>query len=202
MASKGKLPTNRNWYLVLIGIAMLLLVVLLLALTPATDPLDYVLRGAALLGYIAVFLAIISSAYIRELTRFFGRSFIKTHHIIAVYGLVLITIHPLAAALQASSLKVFVPVIVPFPTFLTLGGRTAWYLIGIAALAALFQASLRKSWRQIHWLNYLAFWLATAHANLSGTDLSNISMLRVISILMALAVVAVLVRKRLPKRRK
>jgi len=202
MASKSTSPTNRNWYLVLIGIAALLLVVLILAMTPAASPLDYVLRGAALLGYFAVFLAIISSVYVRELTRFFGRSFIKTHHIVAVSGLILITIHPLTAALQASSLSVFVPDFSSFRAFLTTGGRPAWYLIGIAVLAALLRATWRKSWRQIHWLNYIAFWLATAHANLFGTDFFASPVLRVVSILMALAAVAVLVLKRLPKRKK
>ncbi|NLG51308.1 MAG: hypothetical protein GX552_14465 [Chloroflexi bacterium] len=200
--NKSTSPTNRNWLLILIGVAALLLVVLILALTPAFSPLDYVLRGAALLGYLAVFLAIISSAFVRELTRFFGRSFIKTHHYVAVSGLILITIHPIAAALRESNLGVFIPDVSSPLGFLAGGGRVAWYLIGIAALAALLRATWRKSWRQIHWLVYLGFLLATIHANLLGTDVGTSTLLRVISILMALAVVAVLVWKRLPKRKK
>ena len=83
---------------------------------------------------------------------------------------------------------------------LTLAGRVVWPLVGIAALAAWLRKPLGKNWRTIHYLNYLAFWLVTAHAILIGTNFQSWVM-RVLAILLALITVAVLIRKRLPKSR-
>jgi hypothetical protein len=53
----------------------------------------------------------------------------------------------------------------------------------------------------IHYLNYLAFWLVTAHAILIGTNFQSWVM-RGLAIVLALVTVAVLVQRRLPKRKK
>ena len=87
--------TRRIWYLVLLGFVALTLVSGLIALQPYGTPLDRLVRGTAALGYLAIFLAIISSAYMRQLVRFFGRPFIQLHHILSVTGLVMVTLHPL-----------------------------------------------------------------------------------------------------------
>ena len=72
-------------------------------------------------------------------------------------------------------------------------------MIGIASLAALFRtSSLRKQWRYVHWLNYLAFLLATTHAILLGSEFRSTAM-KVIPILLALALVAAFVLKRLQR---
>jgi sulfoxide reductase heme-binding subunit YedZ len=85
--------------------------------------------------------------------------------------------------------------------FLTWGGPPAWDLLVIASAAALLRASLKKSWRTIHYLTYLAFLIGTTHALLIGTD-TQLWPVRIVAILMALAVVYAFVRKRLrPARR-
>jgi DMSO/TMAO reductase YedYZ heme-binding membrane subunit len=84
--------------------------------------------------------------------------------------------------------------------FLRWGGRVAWYLIGIAALVALFRTRLRNQWRYVHWLNYLAFFLASAHAVLLGSDFQSTAM-KAIPIVLSLALIAVFVQKRLQRSR-
>jgi DMSO/TMAO reductase YedYZ heme-binding membrane subunit len=153
-----------------------------------------------MLGYLAVFLTAVTSAYMRELFQLLGRPFIKVHHVYSVAGLVLITLHPLAAALRSSSLLVFLPDFSSFYQFFSLGGRPAWYLIVAASLAALYRAAIGQRWRLIHYLNYVAFFLATVHAILIGTDFVS-PVMKGIAILMALVVIWVLVRKRVQRRK-
>jgi hypothetical protein len=86
--------SGRIWYLVALGVALLIVVLAVNVLGPRGRPIDLVIRSAATLGYTGVFLAALSSTYIRELTRFFGTPFIKVHHDVAVTSLILLTVHP------------------------------------------------------------------------------------------------------------
>ena len=79
--------------------------------------------------------------------------------------------------------------------FLRLGGRPAWYLLGIAALAAVLRGRIKQSWRTLHYLNYVAFLLATVHAVLIGTDFISPAM-KGVAIALALVAVGVFVSKR------
>ena len=101
--------SGKTWYLVLMGIVALILVSGLMSLRPHGTPLNWLIRGAALMGYLAIFISAVSSAYMRQVIRFFGRPFIKVHHILTVMGLVLVTLHPLGAAINAGSPRVFLP---------------------------------------------------------------------------------------------
>lgn len=188
-------PGNTG-YFALAGLVALILVAILLALQPPGSPVYGVVRGAALLGYTLVFAAIVSSAYLRQLVRFFGRPFVKVHHVASVTGLALVTLHPLALAWSSRSLRVFIPKVDSWLAFFQLGGRPAWYLLALASLAALLRKSLRKSWRSVHYLNYLAFLLATIHAILIGSDVQY-GLVRGIAIAMALVVVLLFIRKRI-----
>jgi DMSO/TMAO reductase YedYZ heme-binding membrane subunit len=192
--------TPRTWLLVVIGVAALVVVGGLIALRPNLQPLTWAIRTSAVLGYLCVFAAALSSIYMREMLGWFGQSFVKTHHAVTVAGLVLLALHPLAVAWSFGSLDVFVPLFGSVRTFLTWGGRVAWYLIGIASLVALFRTRLRKQWRYLHWLNYLAFLLASAHAFLLGSDFQAPAM-KAIPVIFSLALVAIFVQKRLQRSR-
>ncbi len=183
-------------YLILIGIAALILVVLLVSLgsTGATF-ISRFIRGTALLGYLALFLATLSSIYMRQMFQFFGRPFIKVHHILSVSGLVLVTLHPLGVAIASSSWRAFLPKFDSLTVFLELGGRPAWYLIGAAALAAVWRKAIGKNWRWIHALNYIAFLLGTVHAIMIGTDFVS-PVMKVIAGAMGVIVVGAFVQKR------
>jgi hypothetical protein len=193
----------RIWYIGLVALVELLITILLLSLDPVQGEqgtLTWIIRGAALLGYQFVFLSIVSSAFMRPLIKFFGRSFVKIHHIASISGLVLITLHPLTAAMNAASLAVFLPQFSSWRLFLSLGGRPAWYLIGIASLAAALRKPIGKNWRLVHLLNYAAFWLASIHATLIGTTFVGSGIryviLKVVIALMASATTAILIQKR------
>lgn len=199
-------PKNAR-YLILTGLVSLAVVIGLVSLDPLREQeswLTWLVRGAALLGYWAVFLSVLSSAYLRELIRFFGRPFVKVHHVASVTGLALITVHPVAAAIDTSSLAVFLPRFDSLRVFLTLGGRLAWYLVGIASLAALLRANVKRYWRTIHYLNYIAFFLASIHAALIGTTFSGQGLraiiLKVVVAALSLVVVYVFVRKQMGRR--
>ena len=183
---------------VLIPAAVGLLVLLILyTLYRTPDTLAWTLaRAAALLGYSTLFLVIISTEYMREMRKLFGKPFLTVHHVLSVAGLALIISHPIVVALASRDVTVFVPQFTSLRTFFTLGGRVAWYLIFIAVFAALLRARIKSVWRFIHWLNYVAFALAFVHSWLLGTNIST-SALRFIWPVMAGIVLLIWVHKRL-----
>lgn len=170
----------------------------LIALQPAGTPLDWGIRAAAMLGLLAVFLTAISSVYMRELYHLLGRPFIKVHHGVAIVGLVLITLHPIGVAIRSSDPLVFIPDLASVRAFFALGGRPAWYLFGVASLAALFRTTIRRRWRVIHLLNYVGFWLATVHALMLGTDFRR-PVMTTVGVALALALAGAFVHKRLQR---
>jgi hypothetical protein len=190
---------NRTWLLYVIGVAALVIiaaVIIIRQLVAGQVLLAYwAIRTFALLGYLCVFAAAVSAIYMRELFRFFGRPFVKVHHAVTIAGLVLLALHGLIAA-SSVGFQVLIPNLSSWRLFFTWGGPIALYLIGIASLTALWRTSgLRQQWRYLHWLNYLAFFLASVHAILLGSEFRSTAM-RAIPILLALALVASFVLKR------
>lgn len=189
--------SGRIWYLAALGVALLIVVLIVILLGPGGGALDMAIRAAAMLGLGGVFLAAVSSIYIREMTRFFGTPFVKVHHYVAVASLILLTLHPLGAAIRQASLSVFLPDFGSLFGFFFAGGAWAWYLLGIAAVVALaaVRRRLPKSWRTIHMLNYLAFGFAVVHAWLRGTDFQG-ALGRAVLVILAVIVVAAFIQKR------
>jgi sulfoxide reductase heme-binding subunit YedZ len=187
--------SSKTWYLVLVGIVSLILVSVLISLRPLGTPFNWLIRGAALMGYLAIFLSVFSSAYMRQMVRLFGRPFIKVHHILSVTGLVLVTLHPLGVAIDSASLRVFLPRFDSWVAFLQFGGCPAGYLIAAASLAAVLRKTIGRNWRAVHILNYVAFLLVTVHAVMIGTDFQH-TIVRAVSVAAALAVVVFFIQKR------
>jgi hypothetical protein len=193
---------NRTWLLYVIGVVALAIIGGSIAARQLVAGqwvlTSWAVRTSALLGYLCVFVAAVSALYMRELFRFFGRPFVAVHHAATVTGLVLLALHGLIVAVSFGP-SVLVPKLSSWRLFFTWGGPVALYLIGIASLAALFRtSSLRKQWRYVHWLNYLAFFLATAHAVLLGSEFQSAAM-KAIPVVLALALVAAFVFKRLQR---
>jgi predicted ferric reductase len=117
-----------------------------------------------------------------------------------VTGLALVTLHPLGVAARSADPGVFLPKFSSLYLFFSLGGRPAWYLIGVAVLAAVFRKRIKDRWRVVHYLNYIAFFLATVHAIMIGTDFVS-PVMKAVSVVMALAVVGVFVQKRVQRSR-
>jgi sulfoxide reductase heme-binding subunit YedZ len=198
---EGDMEKGRVAYLGVFVLVFAMVAVFLQFLQPGTPPIYWAIRIAALMGYFCVFGAIVTSAYMRQMVRWFGRPFLKVHHTLSVTGLILTTIHPLAVAWQALSLRVFIPAVDSWYGFFAFGGRAAWYLLGIGALVAVLRGAVGKNWRLLHYLNYLAFWLATVHGILIGANVQNWVM-RLVFGAMASGVLGVFVQKRTRARRR
>lgn len=142
---------------------------------PSPNPVYATIRASGILAYAFSFLAIVASAFPREITRLTGDPFIRAHHIFAAGGLVLMAIHGLSVLLFFRTLSVFVPDLGSLRDFLMFGGRVALPLFILTAATARFSRSV-PFWRKIHILNYAAFFLVTAHALMIGTDFDSTSM--------------------------
>jgi DMSO/TMAO reductase YedYZ heme-binding membrane subunit len=184
-----------------LGVIVGLLAVVAIMLRPEGAPLYWLVRGAAMVGYVAVFLAILSSAYMRELYRMLGRPFLWGHHVLSISGLVLLTLHPVVLAIALTNISVFVPRFDSWTIFFQLAGRPALYVMWAAVVGALLRKSWREGWRLLHQLNYVAFLLGTVHGILIGTDFGR-PMLRLLPVAMALVVGFVFIRKRVTQKRR
>jgi DMSO/TMAO reductase YedYZ heme-binding membrane subunit len=156
-------------------------------------------RATALFGFSCIFLTILSTEYMRYLLKLFGKPFLMVHHMLAVTGLVLIAMHPLALALLAHDPRAYTLHISSLRAFLVWGGQPALLLFGVAVLAAVLRKRIKSVWRLMHWLNYLAFILAFVHSWLLGSNVTT-SALRYIWQAMTAIVVAVFLYKRFAHR--
>ncbi|HRU95230.1 MAG TPA: hypothetical protein P5195_08395 [Anaerolineae bacterium] len=178
--------------------AALVLVILVLTFTGVSDLSRGVIRAAALMAYLCTFMASFSSMFMREITKRLGQPFMKVHHTWVIAGIVGMLVHATTFAWYVGSVSVFVPRFDSLEVFLRNGGRPALILFVITSLTAVFRAAIGKNWRVLHWLNYLAFFLATGHAWLIGSSFES-WILKIMSALMATALLAAFIIKRTRK---
>ncbi len=183
--------------------AALVLVILVLLVSGVDNWTRGVIRAGALLAYLCVFLASLSSLFMKEITKRVGQPFMKVHHTWVIAGLVGMIIHTTVFAWEAGSAAVFVPRFDDLEIFLRNGGRPALILFALTSLTAVFRAAVGKNWKLLHWFNYLAFFLATTHAWLIGTSFESWA-LKVVGALMAATLLGafILKRARKPKSKK
>lgn len=153
------------------------------------------MRLFALNGFIALSIATIMAAFLREVTLFFKKPFTRIHHYFAAAGLVLITLHPLTISVRFLNLTVFVPNLNSLYDFLYFGGRPALILIFVAFVAVLLRRKMLRYWRWFHALMYVALFFGVVHANLSGTDFGNLAILLVFNGLFAATLVAFVLKR-------
>lgn len=140
---------------------------------PSSDISSTIIRYSALTGFVSLFLASVFSGFTRQIYQLFGRSYVQIHHLFAILGLILVTIHPLTLAVKVMSIAVFVPDVSSLENFLILGGRPAIYLIYISLFFGFARRTLPKYWRFFHMSIYIALMLAYIHGVLIGTDFAN-----------------------------
>jgi len=153
-------------------------------------------RLFALNGFIALSIATILSGFLKEVTLFFKKPFMRIHHYFAAAGLVLITLHPIVLAIQFLNPAVFVPNLNSLYLFLFFGGRQALIIIYIALVAVFLRRQMVNYWRYFHALMYVALFFGVVHAVLSGSDFQNVAILVIFNGLFVFTV-AVFVWKRL-----
>ncbi len=161
----------------------------------SSNPWNLAMRLFALNGFIALSIATIMAAFLREVTLFFKKPFTRIHHYFAAAGLVLITLHPLTISVRFLNLTVFVPNLNSLYDFLYFGGRPALILIFVAFVAVLLRRKMLRYWRWFHALMYVALFFGVVHANLSGTDFGNLAILLVFNGLFAATLVAFVLKR-------
>jgi predicted ferric reductase len=156
----------------------------------SSNPWNLAVRLFALNGFIALSVATIMTAFLKEITLFLKKPFTRVHHYFAAAGLVLITLHPVTLAIQFSNPAVFLPNLNSLYLFLFFGGRQALIIIFIALAAVLLRRKITRYWRWFHALMYAALFFGLVHGILSGRDFMNPAILVVFSVLFAAAVAA------------
>jgi predicted ferric reductase len=74
-----------------------------------SNAMNLTIRLLALNGYISLSIAAVMTPFLKEITLFFKRSFITVHHYFAAAGLLLITLHPIAVAINALNPRILLP---------------------------------------------------------------------------------------------
>ena len=101
---------TRKGYFFLGTIAALLIISgLSVGVNPSPSPFTSGVRFAGLAGFVLLAVAALMTPWSREVYRTFGTSFVKFHHIFAISGLVIITLHPVLLAMRLMNASVFLP---------------------------------------------------------------------------------------------
>lgn len=130
-------------------------------------------RITGLTGIISLFIAILLSLLVKQSKQVFGISYLRIHHYFSISGIILVSIHPLVMAIDFGTFRIFIPDFSSWDSFLRNGGRTALYMIYIAAIAAIARKNIVRNWKYLHGLIYPAFIFGAIHGILQGSDLQN-----------------------------
>lgn len=191
---------EKRWQLIFL-VTFIAAIIAYILLQAIDTPLEMIDRAAGLFAYYFIFLAILSSEYMKQMKKVFGQGFIRIHHHLARLGISLMLLHPIAFAFEKQSISVFIPVFYPFMEFLELAGRPALYLVIIAVAVGVYRKHFIRKWKKIHYLNYPAFLLIFIHSWLIGTDL-NSGIMQLLWVCMALVISAIFVHKHIIPLRK
>lgn len=96
----GKGISNNYFYPIYGIILLIILFIIYIILKNPEEPVVMIRRFVGTCGYLAMFLAIITSEYMAKMKKVSGLSFIKAHHNLARVGILLILIHPLTNQLK------------------------------------------------------------------------------------------------------
>lgn len=95
------MAVTRTGWLVITGIVVFFAIpVAVVATNPSISPLTSGIRIAGLTGFVALAGAMIMTPFLPEIYRNFGRPFLRIHHLFAVAGIILVTLHPVLLAIR------------------------------------------------------------------------------------------------------
>lgn len=191
-----KMTIKREGWLFLGGVLFVFaLITILASLTAYTTPLGFLVRLCALFGFVALAIATAMTPFLKEVTQAFGRPFLRIHHVLAIFGIIFVTLHPVFFAISTMNLAVFIPRFDSWLVFWELAGRPALYILYIAAAFALLRSMIPKYWRYFHALMYIVLFFAIVHGNLIGTDFQNLGILIIMNTLFIIAIGAFVLKR-------
>lgn len=154
-------------------IALYALIIVVFFLTPQSNAFSTSWRLFALLGMVSMSISAMMTPFAIELYKIFGKSFVKLHHIFAILGVILITLHPVIFAVYVMNPLVFIPVVNDWVAFWELAGRPALILIYIGVVAGILRKTFNNQWKKVHALLYVALFFGIVHGTLIGTSFQN-----------------------------
>ncbi len=160
-----------------------------------SNVMDASIRLLALDGYIALSVAAILTPFIKEVTLFFKKSFIKVHHYFAAAGLLMITLHPIAVVILFDNPGILLPNFASLSNFFFYGGSVALMALYTAFGAVLLRRKVIAYWRYFHALMYVALFFGVVHANLWGRDFENDFVVVIYDGLFAAAIAAFVLKR-------
>jgi len=167
----------------IIGLYILVVVLFLSSPTPEYFDHNFFVRFFALTGFYFLSVSVLLTPFVREIYQLFGKPFQSIHHYFGAIGLAGATLHPVIFAVEESDLSVFVPDFSEWIVFWELAGRPAFFVIYIAVVGAFLRSKMRKYWRSLHSLMYLALIFIFFHGYLIGTDFDNLGVLIIFTVL-------------------
>jgi len=162
--------TRTGWLVIAVIFVLFAIPVAVVAANPSISPLTTGIRIAGLTGFVALAGAMIMTPFLPEIYRNFGRPFLRIHHLFAVAGIILVTLHPVLLAIRVMTVAVFLPAFGSLYEFFALGGRLALILMYGALAGVFLRAVIPAGWRALHALMWVVLVLALLHGMLIGTD--------------------------------
>lgn len=162
--------TRTGWLVIAVIFVLFAIPVAVVAANPSISPLTTGIRIAGLTGFVALAGAMIMTPFLPEIYRNFGRPFLRIHHLFAVAGIILVTLHPVLLAIRVMTVAVFLPAFGSLYEFFALGGRLALILMYGALAGVFLRAAIPAGWRALHALMWVVLVLALLHGMLIGTD--------------------------------
>lgn len=197
---------RKDFLFIILTIIFAIAVSIVVFLIGYTNPLRLSVRIFGLYGFIALSIAAIITPFLKEITLYFKKPFLRIHHYFAAFGLTLITLHPVVLAIERLNPAIFIPNVSSLDSFLINGGRQALIIIYIAFIAVLLRRKMISYWRPFHALMYVALFFGIVHANLIGRDFGNLFILIAFNALFVASVGAFILKRyqtyRLKKRMK
>ncbi|HME54825.1 MAG TPA: hypothetical protein VKM55_21655 [Candidatus Lokiarchaeia archaeon] len=157
-----------------IALYSILIILYLQTQTPYMFSFGPLARIFALMGITSLFNASFISAFSKQASKAFGVKFLNVHHFFAIAGFSFITLHFLTIWLYEGILTVYSPSFLGGGTvpLIIILGTSALAIVCISLISILVKNLLKKYWRFMHSLIYIALVIAVIHGSLIGEDLT------------------------------
>ncbi|MFA7480138.1 MAG: hypothetical protein WC314_06490 [Vulcanimicrobiota bacterium] len=147
-----------------------------LRLTPDTSLFWYLSRSSGLVAYALLWLSTLAGLLMSGRARLLpGRTAMELHKMASGTALAFALFHGLVLSgdryMNWSLSDLLVPLTTSYqPFWLAAGQLSLTFSVALLASSALRQSLGNKAWRVLHYIAFLAYWLALGHALVMGSD--------------------------------